>query len=153
MKTQLKPDKFTKGVLEDTTQDVLKAMLDQAARASKLPTRPQPRPAVSAPGLQEQPVSNEQAFMTQSLVQELNGIYEPHAWATHWQSNQDEKLRMQISEQVDRVKARNNKPETGGARRNWTDGHPVPRRRYTATASRRRGPAVSAVVLARRRLA
>jgi hypothetical protein len=40
----------------------------------------------------EQPKSNEQVYLMQQLVQELNGLYEPHHWTTQWRSNRTDQL-------------------------------------------------------------
>ncbi|WP_028062991.1 hypothetical protein [Solirubrobacter soli] len=101
----LQPGQFTPGVLQDSMHDTLKAVLDKVSRGTAQ-SRPQPRPAVATPGLREQPVSNEQAFMTQSLVQELNGLYEPHAWTTQWRDNPDARLMKGMSDALDKMKLR-----------------------------------------------
>jgi hypothetical protein len=87
--------------LQDETQALLRQALTAAAfrvaKASRtrdvktgekpkipLPERP---PAITAHGLRETPVSNEHAFMMQSMVQELNGLYEPLPWTKQWREN------------------------------------------------------------------
>ncbi len=133
---QLKPPGFTPGVLQDETQALLRSALTAAAfrvaRAARpegvgkgekpkipLPERP---PAIPVQGLKEKPISNEHAFMMQSMVQELNGLYEPHSWTKRWQENQRLKLMKGMSDALDRMyipKREAKDDNTGAADDEW----------------------------------
>jgi hypothetical protein len=104
---QLQPSGFTPGILANTTHDLLKSALSQAAARDGY-SPPEKPPAIRARGLKEQPVSNEHAFMMQSMVQELSGLYEPHAWTTRWRER--ERIFGQVAEAGQKMASRVKEP-------------------------------------------
>jgi hypothetical protein len=91
----LQPTTFTPGVLADLTSQLLRTRARAAmveiwrlnSQSGRRLVVGRPITAVIPGGTHEQPKSNEQVFLMEKLVQELNGLYEPEHWTTQWKSN------------------------------------------------------------------
>lgn len=100
----LRPRDFTRGVLSNSREEILRATLRRLAGrpGAELPAPPQ---LLTSPD-HEQPKSNEHVYLMRELVQELNGLYEPHAWTTLWRDNEITRMEHGLQEALAKMAAR-----------------------------------------------
>jgi hypothetical protein len=51
-------------------------------------------------------VTNEHSHLMQSLVQEVNGLYEPHAWADVWKNSPQTRFESAMGKMADQFRAK-----------------------------------------------